>query len=43
MDKDKMLRLFSRADRDNDLQLDMQEFQYSIILMKIDIANETLK
>ena len=43
MDKDKMQRIYSKADLDNDYQLDMQEFQYSIILMKVEIAIDTLK
>ena len=43
LDNDKTLRLFSKADRDNDSQLDLREFQYAVVLLKLEIAYDTLK
>ena len=43
LDNDRMLRLFSNADRDHDLQLDLRQFQYAIVLLKLEISYETLK
>ena len=43
MDKNKMLKLFSSADRDDDFHLNLHEFQYAILLLKIEIATDTLK
>ena len=43
LDKDKLLRLFSNADRDNDAQLSLREFQFAVVLLKIEIAYDTLK
>ena len=43
MDKEKTLRLFSAADRDHDNRLELREFQIAMILLKLEIATETLK
>ena len=43
LDNDKMLRLFSNADRDNDSQLNLREFQYAVVILKLEIAYDTLK
>ena len=43
MDKEKSLKLFSAADRDHDNQLELREFQFAMVLLKLEIAYETLK
>lgn len=43
LDKEKTLKLFSAADRDKDNQLELREFQFAMVLLKIEIAHETLK
>ena len=43
MDKERTLKLFSSADRDRDNKLDLKEFQYAIVLLKLKITYKTLK
>ena len=43
MDKEKALKLFSAADRDHDNHLELHEFQFAMVLLKLEIAYETLK
>ena len=43
LDKEKTLKLFSTADRDHDNNLELREFQFAMVLLKLEIAYETLK
>ena len=43
MDKEKSLKLFSAADWNHDNQLELHEFQFAMVFLKLEVANETLK
>ena len=43
LDKEKTLKLFSAADKDHDNNLELREFQYAMVLLKLEVATETLK
>ena len=43
LDKERTLKLFATADRDNDNKLDLREFQVAMLLIKLYIAEDTLK
>ena len=43
LDKEKSLKLFSMADRNNNNQIELKEFKFAMALLKREIAYETLK